>query len=68
VKVRIWDRGTYEAKTFSEDEIVVFLRGEAAGRQLRNLSDAGWQLAGPSDGFLDLIVVGASGIIAAAWA
>jgi bifunctional non-homologous end joining protein LigD len=28
VKVSIWDRGTYEAKTFSEDEIVVVLRGE----------------------------------------
>ena len=27
-KARIWDRGTYEAKTFSEDEIVVVLRGE----------------------------------------
>ena len=28
VKVSIWDRGTYETKTFSEDEIVVVLRGE----------------------------------------
>ena len=28
VKVRIWDRGTYEAETFSEGEILVFLRGE----------------------------------------
>jgi bifunctional non-homologous end joining protein LigD len=28
VRVRIWDRGTYEAKTFSEDEIVVVLHGE----------------------------------------
>ena len=28
MKVSIWDRGTYEAKTFSEDEIVVDLRGE----------------------------------------
>jgi bifunctional non-homologous end joining protein LigD len=27
VKVRIWDRGTYEAEKFSEDEIVVVLRG-----------------------------------------
>ena len=28
VRVRIWDRGTYEAETFSEREIVVLLRGE----------------------------------------
>ena len=28
VRVRIWDRGAYEAKTFSEDEIVVVLHGE----------------------------------------
>jgi bifunctional non-homologous end joining protein LigD len=28
VRVRIWDRGTYEAKTFSEDEIVIVLHGE----------------------------------------
>jgi bifunctional non-homologous end joining protein LigD len=28
VKVSIWDRGTYEAKSFSEDEIIVVLRGE----------------------------------------
>jgi bifunctional non-homologous end joining protein LigD len=27
VKVRIWDRGTYEAKSFSEVEIIVVLRG-----------------------------------------
>jgi bifunctional non-homologous end joining protein LigD len=28
VRVRIWDRGTYEAEKFSEDEIVVVLRGK----------------------------------------
>jgi len=28
VRVRIWDQGTYEAKTFSEDGIVVVLHGE----------------------------------------
>jgi len=28
VRVRIWDQGTYEVKTFSEDEIVVVLHGE----------------------------------------
>ena len=28
VKVRIWDRGTYEAEVFSKDEIVVVLHGE----------------------------------------
>ena len=27
VKVRIWDRGTYEAEAFSEEEIIVMLRG-----------------------------------------
>ena len=28
MKVRIWDRGTYEAEVFSKDEIVVVLHGE----------------------------------------
>ena len=28
VRKRIWDQGTYEAKTFSEREIVFVLRGE----------------------------------------
>ena len=31
VRVRIWDRGTYEAEEFSEEMVIVTLRGEHLG-------------------------------------
>ena len=82
VRVRIWDRGTCETETFSEDEIVVLLSGERLDGRCAIFRTPGHAMDQPAavpppepcrtggsqcpSAARLLIAAGASGIIAAA--